>query len=288
MNNKWTEEELEFLRKNYPSKNKGARFVAEKLGRAYTAVLTMAVKHKIRSKKRTTWEPWQIDYLKEFYGLIPMEVIQKRLKKTYSAILEKAQIYKLSKPQSPPFNDYELKLLQKVYIDKCYKRKDLEKLFDRKYDHIRKIANSIGLYREYQISKNEINFLKRNYKKLTRREMAEKLGISEGIVKWQLKKFGLKKEKTKSWTKEDLDFLKKYYKKLSNKEIAESLGRTEKSIIHMTRKTSLNTNKKNLWSKEEIDFLVKNYNVLSKKELSKELKRSPGAIYNKWITLFPD
>lgn len=282
---KWTKEEKEFLKKHYPPKNEGPKFVAEKLGRPYTSVMTMARKLQVRSKKNTKWEEWHIQYLKDYYGYIHMSVLQKKLGKSYSAILEKVQIHHLSRRQSLPFTEPELERLREVYPNKSYTKVRLERIFQKKYDHIRKAANSIGLYREHIMSSYEENYIKKNYKTKSTKQIAEELGLNKGVVKWQKRKLNLKRGNCRPWTEEEKTFLISNFGKLTNKQIAERLERTVRSVIHYSRKTGVNTNKLNPWTDEEIEFVLKHNHRMTSEEMSGQINRSASAITTKVLEL---
>ena len=81
----------------------------------------------------------------------------------------------------------------------------------------------------------EVKFLRQNYKKMSLKELSDKLGRSIGSVSGKL--FGLKLKKGrntianhKAWTEEETTYLNQNYYKMSKKSIAKRLGRSVSSV----------------------------------------------------------
>ena len=134
-------------------------------------------------------------------------------------------------------------------------------------------------------TQEENDFLINNYEKLTRKQVAEKLGRTEFSVKRRIKTLGISKESLKksNWSQEEDDFLKESYEELSSQEIAEKLNRSE--IAVKARFRMLGFKKFSHWSQEEEDFLKNNYKEMSFKEIGEKLGRTANSVRNHVQTL---
>ena len=110
-------------------------------------------------------------------------------------------------------------------------------------------------------TQEEDDFLRKNYKNMTRKEVAKKLGRTEPSIKKRLIVLGITKEKLNmsNWTKEEDDYLIENYEKLSSHEIAELLNRTEGAVKSRFRILGFKIRMNRRWTKEEDDYLRNNY-----------------------------
>lgn len=99
----------------------------------------------------------------------------------------------------------------------------------------------------------------------TVKQMAERLGRSEGSVKNKLYEEGifLRQKRPfiapeRSWSKEDIDYLKKNAKDISTPYIAKRLGKSIKAVRTKASRLGLSLQKRNrAWSEEQVDTLFR-------------------------------
>lgn len=123
-------------------------------------------------------------------------------------------------------------------------------------------------------TKEEIKFLKENYKTISYKNIANLLHRSHDAVKKKIGKLSLKKT---DWTTEEVVFLRKNYKILSIKDMAKKLGRTYNSVQLKAGKLNLCSSSKK-WTEEEIKFLKKNYKIIPTKNIAEKFGRTIDGI----------
>lgn len=79
-------------------------------------------------------------------------------------------------------------------------------------------------------TKEEVDYIKSNYKEMTAPELAEKLNRGVSSIYTKIYNLGLKKTSFERYSKQEDDFIKKHYANLSDKAIAQQLGRTKQGI----------------------------------------------------------
>lgn len=75
--------------------------------------------------------------------------------------------------------------------------------------------------KKYDWSKKEINFLKRNFYKLSNKQLAKELNLSNTMLRTKCYELGLKRMDLEYWTDEQVKYLIENYKKIGDVEIAE-------------------------------------------------------------------
>lgn len=132
---------------------------------------------------------------------------------------------------------------------------------------------------KYWIAK-EIEFLKDNYKILSRKEIGVELGRTESSIHKKMWELGLKKcEPFPLWTVEEEEHLKDSHKKIPMSEIAEQLGRTQGSVHGKIDRLGIGF--KNWWNDEKDNFLKENYKELTRTELADQLGRTKSSVINR-------
>lgn len=89
-----------------------------------------------------------------------------------------------------------------------------------------------------QWEKEEIDFLKQNYTKMTRRELSDKLNRSIASIGWKVEDLGI--QKFPSWTQEEINILKDNYIDKTTKELAVLLKRTKSGVQTKLNQLELN------------------------------------------------
>src|SRR5688572_22780245 len=104
---------------------------------------------------------------------------------------------------------------------------------------------------KHEWTKAEINFIKKNFFRLTNPQLANALGLTLTLVRTKCYEMGLKRMELEYWTPAQIRFLKKNYGKYGDKELAEIFNKKWK--------------KKKSWTLKHIE----------KKRLYLKLKRTP-------------
>jgi len=133
-------------------------------------------------------------------------------------------------------------------------------------------------------TKKEVEFLKKNYGKMSNKEIAKRLNRSYGSIQPKAKELGLKFE---YWTKRQINLLRELYPNESNKKISKIIKKNLSAINHMAKRLGLKKDKKALskiyregkgWTEYKVKYLIENYPRGNTKEIAKRLKKKVGAI----------
>jgi predicted transcriptional regulator len=117
-------------------------------------------------------------------------------------------------------------------------------------------------------TQEDLNLLRTEYEKKTKKELARLLNRSVSAVR--NKAYELKITNNINWTKEEINYLKTNYAVQKPKDIAKKLNRTISSIQNKAEKMGLR-NSYNTWSEEEVSILLKNYCRVSPEEWNRLL-----------------
>jgi len=110
-NNKWNEDDVNFLIKNY--QEKGGRYVAEKLNRSITSVKAKAKHIKLITYSPKKWTDEEIIFLKENYEEMGCNLICEKLDRVKGSVSKKAKELGLKVFYKPSFTKEELELAVK-------------------------------------------------------------------------------------------------------------------------------------------------------------------------------
>ncbi|HEY6906791.1 MAG TPA: hypothetical protein VI230_04945, partial [Ignavibacteriaceae bacterium] len=140
----------------------------------------------------------------------------------------------------------------------------------------------------------DIEFIRRNYLKMTNKEIAKHLNKSARGIFRKAFKLGLTglPGKNKLWirgnpetfyTEEEKKFIRENYLNMTNKEIAEKLKKSKSGIASMITKLGLGGHPSRIsaYSPREIIFIKKNYPLKGSHYVGNALGRSPAAINRK-------
>ena len=98
--------------------------------------------------------------------------------------------------------------------------------------------------------KEKLDFIKSNYKNMTKEEMAHKLNMTRNQIEWLMKKNHIKLYTSKKYSDYELNFIKENYPKHGSKYCAIQLGRSENAINKKIKKMGLSIN----WKYEYINY----------------------------------
>lgn len=85
-------------------------------------------------------------------------------------------------------------------------------------------------------------FIKSNFNKMTKQEMADRLGISYNQVDWICRNNNLKHYKSVKYTDEEIEFIKENYPIYGSKYCADALNRSVNAINKKIKKLGLSIN----------------------------------------------
>ena len=82
-------------------------------------------------------------------------------------------------------------------------------------------------------------YIKKNFNKMTKQELADNLGISYNKVDWLTRKLKLSHYKSVKYSEYEIEFIKENYPVYGSKYCAEKLGRSENAINKKIKKLGL-------------------------------------------------
>jgi hypothetical protein len=184
-----------------------------------------SIKKKIINK----WSKEELAILNKYYGKKSLVFISEQLTRhSYVSLLRKLYQLGLKEPSWTPDKIQKLKNL--------YPRASWDVLFEEfkpyKQMTICQMANLIGVKRKtYYYTKDEVKYLKSNYKKLNSSQLATNLNRSKISVASKLRR--LRVNKQRYWTTREKNKIKKLYLEKTYAEIAEILDRSVYSVNKM-------------------------------------------------------
>ncbi|HEX9655279.1 MAG TPA: hypothetical protein VGB89_00030, partial [Bacteroidota bacterium] len=102
---KWTAEEIALLRRYY--RKKGAKYVAECLGRNPDTVMAKAAKLGVRYQGIRPWRMWEDRYLQRKYKIRKTSSIARTLKRSVPSVAARAKKFNLLGTRSPNWSEKE-------------------------------------------------------------------------------------------------------------------------------------------------------------------------------------
>jgi len=140
-------------------------------------------------------------------------------------------------------------------------------------------------------TKQDEKFIKDNWREMSDKDIAEKLGRTNNAIRNRRQKLDIKRPSSHCskfnnglhWNKEKTEYLKQNYGEMKVKDIAAELNTTKQAVKDKASKLSI-TEKEGKWDKDEIHYLKQNYGPNSNntaKEIAKKLDRSLDSVQNK-------
>lgn len=234
---------------------------------------------------RKAWTKADTQYLEGNFAILSKEDLTRHLGRTWLSIQNKAHKLGLARPgfYQREWTKKEDNILREVY-PKSNQEEILQKL-DWDWNAICRRAERIKVQRDLShihsmrerddaYSKEEIEYLKQNFEKGLKEDIAEHLDRRwETIATYARRVLGLTRDKELAydnrfnpyeWDEEDIDILKKEYgNKNTNIElIGKKLGKTRKSITNKARKLGIKKERyfvSNQWTEGEIRIIKKYY-----------------------------
>lgn len=134
------------------------------------------------------------------------------------------------------------------------------------------------LYKKYtkrkKWTRNEVNVIKKMYKKHTAVEIAQKLGRTFESVKKRIQQEGFRK------TRISVKLKRKDYR--SSKEQKEKISKAQKKRWARIKGKKTSRGRKSGWRDAEIKYLMKNYKKKQTLMIAKDLKRTPEQVRRRY------
>ncbi|EPT7250646.1 hypothetical protein ACVR7L_000044 [Listeria monocytogenes] len=195
---RWTEEEKEYLRKNY--RDGDISKIAAELGRSNEAVKLTAARLKL--KKSNFWTEEELSYLKNNYTKMTCEKIGEKLNRSANAVHQKINDLNLPRKQENWTED-DLIYLEYFVYEGDEKLKEAAEFLGRTLGavetmlkRLRKKSKNV-CYINKKWTEKEDNFLRENYQTMSGKAIAIRFGCTYGAVKSRRSFLGLKRKRTK-------------------------------------------------------------------------------------------
>lgn len=249
---KWTDDEEQYLIKNFRTMTH--KQIAKYLNRSTRSVQHKASKLKLIKVIERIWTPQEKRFLSRFYGKKPNTEIAKRLNRTRESIVLRARFQKLNKKRPPDYSEKDKNFIRKNYLKMT--NDQIAKKLKRTRSGIIRMAHKLGLVGEYEKMQLAINsrkdiytdeekeFIRKNYLRMTNKEIAKKLnrpasGLFDVAARLGLsgtpgkKQLWIRGNIETHYTENEKKFIRKNYLKMTNEQIAEKLKRSSGGIAKM-------------------------------------------------------
>jgi hypothetical protein len=280
MANEWTNEEIKILRKYY--RQKGAKYVAERLGRNHDTVMAKAAKLNVRYKGIRPWKAWEDNFLRRHYDDRKNVSIARTLKRSVPSITARAKKLNLSGARPSYWSEEDENILRTMYPDRRNSLASISRLINRSPYAILLKAQTLKLRRpqkDHMWTKEEHRYFVQHRKTKTYREIAQALGLTESAVGHHASRSGFQQRPAgRLWTDEEKEYVKQNYKVIPTKEIAAKLGRSVNAIIAMVCPLGVSARRPRPWSEEEKKYVRDNYGRISRNDIAARLGRTISAV----------
>lgn len=249
---KWTEQEIQILKKFYRSK--GSIYVSKRVDHSRDTVMEKAARLGLKYKGASrVWGHFEDSYLKRHYKQDRKNtVIAKILKRSVKAVINRAALLNLSNSKPGKWTQNELIKLRSLYLDKKYTIEQIAEELNRPANGVQLKAVRMGLTRSnvHHWTKKEHNYLIKNKDRKNYKQIANDLGLHHYNVTWYARSIGLKKHyKGLNWTEEEKEFVRNNYNNIPIQQIAEKLGRSVNSIKLTASRIGVASKKQKIYSK---------------------------------------
>lgn len=214
------------------------------------------------------------------------KVLSKKTRRTQKAIkhlIRNCNIYKIDYPNGLPVDELDkilsFKFPKKVLTNNekfilnnfaTMKVKDIAKKLNLKVGQVRYIAKEVLKLPNKSTAKNsqkDINFVIKNYNKISTELIAKHLGKTKTAVQLIANRHGLRTREF--WSNKELNFLIENNRNMSDNEIAKNINRTAKSITHKRMELKLQKFK---FKNTNIEYFIEQFLVILKIPFKKQFK----------------
>lgn len=214
------------------------------------------------------------------------KLLGKSDKSIYKAITTHLPHLKSKKKNSSIFNNEDnLNILKENLHLSNYA---LAKMFHCSYHNIinAKTKYKLATDNKQSFTKNEIDFIIKNYGKISKLDIAKALNRSHGSISSKISNLVGSKNMNynysiSKWSEVDKQFLIDNYTKYTYKEFSKIMLKNIKSIGYMARKLNLKKENQIPWSQVEIEYMKNNFSYKLTKDIAKALNRSYYSVQTK-------
>jgi hypothetical protein len=234
----WAPREIIFLRRFYPTK--GGAYIARELNRPLSSVQNKTHNLRIYLKDYAPWSKKEEEYIRQWYGKRRASDIAKKLRRTTQSVVNRAWFLGLTR---------------------YYRRwsdKEIEYTLDN-YPHTtkRKIAKALGRtipsvaglivrlkkhkFFVHKYTANEKRLIRRFYTRITVKELATRLHLSEQRLRATAHRMRLspRGKAAPRYTQDERSFIFKNYQSMTYRQLAGKLGRPLSGVIDYARRFGL-------------------------------------------------
>lgn len=131
--------------------------------------------------------------------------------------------------------------------------------------------------RSMVVTPEKIDYIKRNYRRMTAKVISEELGISRQSVERWKGKLGLRFERI--WTEEEKAYIREHYPYEKALDIAAHFGVMDYAVRYQAKKMGIS--KARPWTDDDVRFLRENWGKVSVPRMAKALDRTVYAATTK-------
>lgn len=234
MKKPWTKSELSILKKWYSEK--GAKYVSKRTGHPLSSVVMRAKTLGVSSGAVRRWNLFEKNYILKNYPAKSIESIARTLKRSPASVTNKTRQLKIFVPKPKKWNSKKRWLLKTLWTDKNYSIAEVAAKLNKTTCAVHYKAFKMGLRRPEVWrfwTKEQVTYLKKNYKKKTYAKIASELGMTRTAVFQKARRMGLRHRGTpRAWTADEDRYLTDNYRKIPTRDIAEKLGRSLDNVIN--------------------------------------------------------
>jgi DNA-binding CsgD family transcriptional regulator len=189
--NKWTEQEVEFLRRNYRlNGGMSTREIANLLGHSRVNVRYTAQKLKLFMHPVKVWTQKEEQFLRKNFRKMTHEEMGRRLGRSKDSVMRKLHAgLKLNKYSQHRWTASEWRLLKQLYGKIA--SKDVARRLNISVGMVRRRASECGLTQDRKYIQSEKEFIRKNYFTMLNADIAKCLNRSTSSVGATARKLGL-------------------------------------------------------------------------------------------------
>ena len=260
--NIWTKKEIQYLKKYYPAN--GAEKTAKHLGRSFNAVISQAMKLGITRENYRHWNSWEDNYIKRHYADREPESIARTLKRSRHAILNRAKLLGVTTARGKKWTVEDKAYLRKNYPVRSVSLDEICSYLHRSVQSIHSYSKYLNVRRprhDHEWTKEEHDYLEKNYKQRRFKDIAVDLGLSsDAVVLYANRKGMFRKSKRRLWTEEDFEYVRRRYAIDTAEDIGKALERSVQAIRQCAGRLGLQ-GKQNWQKPANIEARVRKFKI---------------------------
>jgi len=177
------------------------------------------------------WTPEEETHIRNWYGKRHVRQIARELGRGYRAVVMRAAKLGVSKPRRS-WTSAELRKLRSL---RTHQRSQIAVSLGHTVQEVKYQMRRLGLHR-FRWNPEEERYLKKWYRKKTKKEIARRLARSIGSVFYRAKILNLGSKPPPRWTAEEDRFLAENYYRLGSLATSKVLGRTRAAVVLRAKK----------------------------------------------------